>query len=76
MVSEVAKKIKAGMKGISSQHHNTILLDITESVKNSSWESLVFGKQSTRRPQASHTFYSTYKIRLAITSSQLKVQLV
>ena len=32
--------------------------------------------QSTRRPQASHTFYSTYKIRLAITSSQLKVQLV
>ena len=32
--------------------------------------------QSTRRPQASHTFYSTYKIRLAITSSQLKVQLL
>jgi len=34
MVSEVVKKIKAEMKGIRSQHHDFILLDTIESVKN------------------------------------------
>lgn len=46
MVSEVAKKIKAEMKGISSQRHDSILLDTIESVKNFSWERVLLELQS------------------------------
>ena len=46
MVSEVAKKIKAEMKAISSQRHDSILLDTIESVKNFSWERVLLELQS------------------------------
>ena len=38
MVSEVARKIKAEMKDISSQRHNSFLLDSCEAVKHFSWD--------------------------------------
>lgn len=46
MVSEVAKKIKAEMKGISSKRHGSIVLDTIESVKNFSWERVLLQLQS------------------------------
>ena len=38
MVSEVARKIKAEMKDISSQRHDSFLLDSREAVKHFSWD--------------------------------------
>ncbi len=41
MVTEVAWKIKAEMRDISSQHHESILLDTVEAVKHFSWETVI-----------------------------------
>lgn len=45
VLSEVAQKIKAEMKDISSQHHDSILLDAHEAVKQFSWESVLLELQ-------------------------------
>lgn len=47
IVSEIAQKIKAEMKDISSQHHDSVLLDTLESVKKFSWETVLLEFQNT-----------------------------
>jgi len=46
MVSEIAQKIKTEMKDISSEHHDSILLDTLEAVKNFSWETVLLELQN------------------------------
>jgi len=46
MVSEIAQKIKTEMKDISSEYHDSILLDTLEAVKNFSWETVLLELQN------------------------------
>ncbi len=45
VVTEVARKIKAEMKGIRSHQHDSILLDTVEAVKNFSWDAVILELQ-------------------------------
>ena len=79
VVSEVAQKIKAEMKDISSEHHDSILLDTLEAVKNFSWESVLLELQEMM-PTLMHllmklvTNLSKKKPLLCLLASQLLKQ--
>lgn len=45
VVTEVAQRIRAEMKAISSQRHDSILLDTVEAVKHFSWETILLELQ-------------------------------